>query len=396
MQMSSHPTAEAQEEMKALIALQRAENIRKTFGKLRKTLKPLRGGTLSTVEVPQDLADAMAKHGQFSSPIVCKDGETKEIIQRVIQNKRTAMEEWTTVIDQSTLESAILLYCSQHFQQAKPTPFGSGQLFELLGTSGLTATGTDILEGKWIASHPEIETPELKAFIANLATPAPLRNVPSLSTEISINDYKHAINHWNERTNTSPSGRHLGFYKAAQALPTVQSDMCTMLNIVIRCGIVPQRWCKAVSVLIEKDPGRPSINRLRVIHLFEADYNLFLKVLWAQRLIKRGEKFNQFGEAQQGSRKGRSATNAVLLKRMTYDLTRIQRSNLGTFDNDAKSCYDRIVNSVAMLASQRLGMPSSAIKTHAGVLATMQYTIKTTFGVSTRYIQSTPGIELHM
>jgi len=44
-----------------------------------------------------------------------------------------------------------------------------------------------------------------------------------------------------------------------------------------------------------------------------------------------------------------------------------------------------------MLASQRLGMPSSAIQTHAGVLATMQYTIKTTFGISTRYIQSTPG-----
>jgi hypothetical protein len=67
--------------------------------------------------------------------------------------------------------------------------------------------------------------------------------------------------------------------------------MCAMLNIVIRLlGLVPSRWCKAISVLIEKDPGNPNINRLRVIHLFEADYNLFLKIIWASRLVKRGEE----------------------------------------------------------------------------------------------------------
>ncbi len=92
--------------------------------------------------------------------------------------------------------------------------------------------------------------------------------------------------------------------------------------------------------MLEKDPGRPSINRLRIIHLFEADYNLFLKHFWACRLVQRGEEFKQFGEAQQGSRSGRRVNDAVLLKRVTYNLTRQQRSNLGTFNNDAKSCYE--------------------------------------------------------
>jgi hypothetical protein len=45
---------------------------------------------------------------------------------------------------------------------------------DLLGTSGLTSTGTDILDDTWLESHPEIESPELKAFIASLATPAVL------------------------------------------------------------------------------------------------------------------------------------------------------------------------------------------------------------------------------
>ncbi len=145
-----------------------------------------------------------------------------------------------------------------------------------------------------------------------------------------------------------------------------------------------------MSVLLVKDLGRPSINCLRIIHLFEIDYNLFLKLLWARRLVSRGEQHSQFGESQQGSWKGRAATNVIMLKRLTYDLTRIQRSHLGSFDNDAKSCYDRIITSVAMLASKRLGMPNAALQTHSGVLASMRYTIKTIYGVSKSFIQSTP------
>lgn len=32
--------------------------------------------------------------------------------------------------------------------------------------------------------------------------------------------------------------------------------------------------------MIEKDPGVPNINCLRIVHLFKADYNLVLKIMW--------------------------------------------------------------------------------------------------------------------
>ncbi len=141
-----------------------------------------------------------------------------------------------------------------------------------------------------------------------------------------------------ERNNLNvPSGCHLGFCKACLNMGQITADMVEMLNIVVRVGLTPSRWCQAISVLIEKDPGKPNINRLRIIHLFEADYNLFLKVLWARCLINCGQQAKVLGQAQHGSRKGRMANNAVLLKWLTYDLSRITRSNLGTFDNDANA-----------------------------------------------------------
>ena len=41
-----------------------------------------------------------------------------------------------------------------------------------------------------------------------------------------------------------------------------------------------------------------------------------------------------------------------------------------------------------MLAAKRLGMPDSAIATHAGILLALKYSVKTMFGISDGYYQS--------
>ncbi len=38
-----------------------------------------------------------------------------------------------------------------------------------------------------------------------------------------------------------------------------------------------KRWKTIWTLLLEKDPGNPKINRLQTIHLYEADYNLLKK-----------------------------------------------------------------------------------------------------------------------
>ena len=155
-----------------------------------------------------------------------------------------------------------------------------------------------------------------------------------------------------------------------------------MMNIAIKNGIALDRWCKSVTVMIEKDIGVPKIHRIRVIHLYEADYNLFLKLQWGSRLVKHGEKHKGLNDQNFGSRKDRTAMDPVLLKQLSYDLSRQSHTNLATFDNDASACYDRIIMALAMLAARRLRMPRNAVQTHAEALRMMRYYVKTVHGIS--------------
>jgi hypothetical protein len=239
-QLSQNPDPAIKEEIKALRALQRTEKAQRVFKKIRNTLKPIRSGNISKVDIPKDLAAHLHKVGPSTTPLTCNDKEIATILQQVICHKRTEDEEWITIIDQPTLEKTALLYCQQHFQQAQNTPFGSGHLHNLLNGSGLTSAGQQILKGSWNEQNIDSSSKVLQAFITQLVIPEQLRDAQPICLEITMAEYGEAIKKWDKRTSTSPSGRHLGFYKAILPLDAIKQDMCTMLNVVVRAGLVPR------------------------------------------------------------------------------------------------------------------------------------------------------------
>ena len=166
---------------------------------------------------------------------------------------------------------------------------------------------------------------------------------------------------WKETTSTSPTGRHLCYNKTALLVDRVAALHVVMLNLPVMHGFAPERWTHSITPLIEKDKGQSFLTRLRVIHLFKADYNLFLKVV-----------------------------NVSLEK----GLVRQTKSNSSHMDNDATGCYDRIVNSVGMMASRRLGINAHAARCQAETLRKMKYSVKHAFGTSTSYYTSSDDAPL--
>ena len=110
-----------------------------------------------------------------------------------MQQKRKANKEWVTIIDQPTLERAILLFCQEHFRQAAKTPFGSGQLFELLSASGLKAAGEQILQGICPDLLDRESSVELRAFISQLTIPEKLWEAPQITLEVTDTKYIKAL-----------------------------------------------------------------------------------------------------------------------------------------------------------------------------------------------------------
>jgi hypothetical protein len=162
------------------------------------------------------------------------------------------------------------------------------------------------------------------------------------------------------------------------------------MNLTISRGITLPCWCNATNVLLEKDVGKPCIHRLRIIHLFEADFNLFLKIVWASRLVQRAVALDLLSDGQHGSVPRRTTMDPIMLTQLTTDLCHLLKINLARFDNDATACYDRIIVCLGMMAARRCGMPSNAIRTHADTLKFIKYTVKTVHGVSESNYSGTP------
>ena len=89
--------------------------------------------------------------------------------------------------------------------------------------------------------------------------------------------------------------------------------------------------------MIFKEPMNFQIHRLRVIHIYKADFNLLLAVKWRQ-LLRSADDADLINKGQYGGRPGCEAQSLTLLEELKYDLSYLTRRSLVNFDNDATSC----------------------------------------------------------
>ena len=121
-------------------------------------------------------------------------------------------QEWITITDPAAIEHYLLLRNYQHFGQAYGTPFTLPPLSEDLNWSGTSTSSDEILTGTY--HNPSIRCNLCQNLLKQCAASVALDGVPAA---ITSQELQGKIKAWNERTTTSPSGRHLGRYKALYA-----------------------------------------------------------------------------------------------------------------------------------------------------------------------------------
>jgi hypothetical protein len=351
------------------------ETIRNKFSDIRRTVKPAVVSSLSKILVPA--GSSTSDHDDADSHAY-----------QLLQNRDPSEILWETVIDRDQMEKHLLKYNRESFRAASESPLGNGLLYDAITFSGLSLSSDRILEGMSPCEWSN-DDPALREFLASFTIPSSVRDKGYITTDISPDDVLRGFNSWREATSTSPSGRHLGLYKSEIQHPFLLDCFVKFMNISIGSGIFILRWSQAVNVLIEKDVGRPRINRLRIIHLFEADFNFFLTLQWGHRLVRRALSMDLLHDGQHCSIPGRMALDPVMLTQLSSDLCRVLKHDYARFDNDASACYDRIIVGLGMLAARKCGMPRNAIRMHADSLQFMRYTVKTVHGISKDNYQGT-------
>ena len=87
-------------------------------------------------------------------------------------------------------------------------------------------------------------------------------------------------------------------------------------------------------MMILKEELNTKIHRLRVIHLYEADYNLLLGVKW-RKLMHHAVDNKLLHNSQYGGIPGRDSITPVFITEMQYEITRASRRPFVTLGFDA-------------------------------------------------------------
>ena len=112
----------------------------------------------------------------------------------------------------------------------------------------------------------------------------------------------------------------------------------------------------------------------------EADYNLLAKFLINKLLIPRGEAAELIPEESFCRYKGHRAAYFALCRHLLWDRlsNMIRPGRLGS--KDAAKCYDRLLQSVALIAEQYWGLPLHTISMIISTLQVMNFSLRTGFG----------------
>jgi len=260
------------------------------------------------------------------------------------------------------------------------TPFTIPPLSEIIPPWTPSPYNDEILNGTF--EPPETDTEEACALLSALMYKDGIAP-PQLPTMIAIETFTGTIKAKSESTASSPSGRHIGHYKAATKNEQLLQFHLDIINFARLFTCLPPRWCTAIQVRIPKITGTPRIDKLRMIQLLEFDMNAQFGITIGREMIWNAEEQGQFEDTPNfGNRKNSKAPSGVLLKRITYDIMRQQLLSGAVGNNDLEKCYDRVLAGIGMISVQRLGVPKKVTDLKLKLLERIQFYSRSAFGLS--------------
>jgi hypothetical protein len=149
--------------------------------------------------------------------------------------------------------------------------------------------------------------------------------------------------------------------------------------------------------VLEKIPGIPLINKEQVIYIYEADWSLIQKYCVSYKLDKTAAREKTVPIEQAGVQPVRSAIELAASRVIAYETSRPQKLQGAVLYNEAKACYDRVIENLSNLTQLREGLPIQIAQLHAQTFHTTKYRIKHRMGIGSKthsHLQPSPVYEV--
>ena len=296
------------------------------------------------------------------------------------------------ITDEKSIEEILLRRNKTKLSEAVISPFCKGPLADIINENGRCETSSRIIDGRFdvraIDNMNLSHKKELKMLMHELVRKKDDegKRVPDVDTTISMRDYQNMFNKKNELTSCGPRGIIMPHWKMIAEDDQLSTIQAWLMEAPFKHGFTYVEWEISVHCMIMKDE-LPFYHRLRIIQLFEGDMNGALQLLFGRRQMQYMEKYKLNSDATYGGRKGKGCYQALNSIQYTTLYSRTMRQPMGLVDVDATGCFDRMVGRLLSLINQCNGMTQQAASCQAEVLHNMKHFVKTTRGISEKYIQ---------
>jgi hypothetical protein len=135
-----------------------------------------------------------------------------------------------------------------------------------------------------------------------------------------------------------------------------------MTTVPLDAGFCPNRWKQAIDVMLEKVPGIPRSDKLRIIQFLEANLNQVLRIAFARNITRLAQDHQGIISEHQYGRAHKTCMTPVLDKLLKIQILIQKKVEAIVLDNDAKGCYDRIINGIALACLKRIGYSSKSLQ----------------------------------
>jgi hypothetical protein len=316
---------------------------------------------------------------------------TNSGVPKVLVESEDGIRECVTKGD---MEQALLTESNLRFRQASATP-ALTSLLPHLGLYGISEDADQILAGTF--QPPATASYWTKEWIKEMARPP---YYSPMLLDRSVDDFATGWAKSKERTSSSPFGLGFTNYKAHALKEDLTKMDFQLASIPFRTGASPIHWQQGMNAWLLKKPNEYRVSKMRTILLYDAACNQNNK--WTGRAAMTHSENLQHGRItdirqplapeQYGSRKGHQAVDQCLNKRLTFDLSWILHKPMALCSNNAKSCYNRVVHSVASLCLQRIGCPKPVVITMFETIQNLRHHVRSHYGDSEMFYHANQGL----